>query len=157
MTNEWSLLPPSPSTSRLPVDFDVEAVGMAYPTSYHESMNTVLVQELQRYNNMTVVIRRTLKEVSREGRNRRSKAVCVHGMWLVRLRASSSRISCVNALGDRRVRRNNLKQRRLSTVVSVRDMSYSPLAADFVTLLLMIGCVKGGAQSSSIHCGGFTV
>lgn len=36
---------------------------MAYPTSYSESMNTVLVQELQRYNNLTVVIRATLKEV----------------------------------------------------------------------------------------------
>lgn len=49
---------------RLPGDFDVEAVSMAYPTSYHESMNTVLVQELQRYNNLTAVMRRTLKEVS---------------------------------------------------------------------------------------------
>lgn len=48
---------------RLPEDFDVEAVGMAYPTSYGESMNTVLVQELQRYNNLTVVLRATLKEV----------------------------------------------------------------------------------------------
>lgn len=59
---------PSPEKFRLPADFDVEAVGMAYPTSYHESMNTVLVQELQRYNNMTVVIRRTLKEVRERGR-----------------------------------------------------------------------------------------
>lgn len=49
---------------RLPGDFDIEAVGMAYPTSYHESMNTVLVQELQRYNNLTAVMRRTLKEVN---------------------------------------------------------------------------------------------
>lgn len=48
---------------RLPKGFDVEAVGMAYPTSYSESMNTVLVQELQRYNNLTVVLRATLKEV----------------------------------------------------------------------------------------------
>lgn len=36
---------------------------MAYPTSYGESMNTVLVQELQRYNNLTVILRATLKEV----------------------------------------------------------------------------------------------
>ncbi|CAM9264903.1 unnamed protein product [Hapterophycus canaliculatus] len=50
---------------RLPAGFDVEAVGMAYPTSYSESMNTVLVQELQRYNNLTVVIRATLKEVQK--------------------------------------------------------------------------------------------
>ncbi|CBJ31040.1 dynein heavy chain [Ectocarpus siliculosus] len=50
---------------RLPAAYDVEAVGMAYPTSYGESMNTVLVQELQRYNNLTVVIRATLKEVQK--------------------------------------------------------------------------------------------
>lgn len=37
---------------------------MAYPTSYGESMNTVLVQELQRYNNLTAVLGATLKEVS---------------------------------------------------------------------------------------------
>lgn len=51
------------ASPRLPGDFDVEAASMAYPTCYHESMNTVLVQELQRYNNLTTVMRRTLKEV----------------------------------------------------------------------------------------------
>jgi dynein heavy chain len=30
--------------------FSLEAVGNAYPTSYEESMNTVLFQECVRYN-----------------------------------------------------------------------------------------------------------
>jgi dynein heavy chain len=38
--------------AQLPRLFDVEAVSMLYPTDYYESMNTVLVQEAQRYNNL---------------------------------------------------------------------------------------------------------
>jgi dynein heavy chain len=41
--------------SQLPHVFDVDEVAMNYPTDYHESMNTVLVQELQRYNKLLVV------------------------------------------------------------------------------------------------------
>jgi dynein heavy chain len=32
--------------------FDLAQVGLIYPTDYHESMNTVLVQECERYNNL---------------------------------------------------------------------------------------------------------
>ena len=32
--------------------YDVEAIGLLYPTDYHESFNTVLVQEAQRYNRL---------------------------------------------------------------------------------------------------------
>jgi dynein heavy chain len=36
----------------LPNVFDVAQVGLTYPTDYYESMNTVLVQECQRYNKL---------------------------------------------------------------------------------------------------------
>jgi len=38
--------------SRTPEVFDLEKVGRKYPTSYDESMNTVLYQECVRYNGL---------------------------------------------------------------------------------------------------------
>ncbi|WIA11828.1 hypothetical protein OEZ85_011917 [Tetradesmus obliquus] len=46
---------------KLPAPFDVEAIGAAYPTSYGESMNTVLAQEAIRYNALLAVIDSSLK------------------------------------------------------------------------------------------------
>uniref|UniRef100_A0A670KHQ4 Dynein axonemal heavy chain 3 n=1 Tax=Podarcis muralis TaxID=64176 RepID=A0A670KHQ4_PODMU len=46
--------------SKLPQDFDLEYVMEMYPVLYRESMNTVLRQELIRFNRLTEVVRSSL-------------------------------------------------------------------------------------------------
>jgi hypothetical protein len=46
--------------ARLPGLFDVEEVQAAYPGAYDQSMNTVLVQEVGRYNNLLTTVRKSL-------------------------------------------------------------------------------------------------
>jgi len=48
-----------------PEVFSLEKVGKAYPTSYEESMNTVLFQECVRYNNLLADMKIMLTQVQR--------------------------------------------------------------------------------------------
>jgi len=48
---------------RLPPDYNIDEVMLKYPTLYEESMNTVLVQEMIRYNRLTMVVRPSLVNV----------------------------------------------------------------------------------------------
>jgi dynein heavy chain len=49
--------------SKLPADYNIEAVIKKYPVVYNESMNTVLRQELIRYNRLTSVVRKSLQDI----------------------------------------------------------------------------------------------
>uniref|UniRef100_K3W7Q8 Uncharacterized protein n=1 Tax=Globisporangium ultimum (strain ATCC 200006 / CBS 805.95 / DAOM BR144) TaxID=431595 RepID=K3W7Q8_GLOUD len=50
---------------RLPAPFDLEHVQAAYPVSYSESMNTVLAQEVERFNKLLNIMASTLKLVQK--------------------------------------------------------------------------------------------
>uniref|UniRef100_A0A8C5KDB1 Dynein axonemal heavy chain 3 n=1 Tax=Jaculus jaculus TaxID=51337 RepID=A0A8C5KDB1_JACJA len=51
--------------SKLPKDFDQEEVMKLYPVVYEESMNTVLRQEVIRFNRLTKVVRQSLINIGR--------------------------------------------------------------------------------------------
>jgi len=51
--------------SRIPPNFDVEEAAKKHPIKYEDSMNTVLQQELFRYNKLTTIVRSSLINVGK--------------------------------------------------------------------------------------------
>ena len=49
--------------SKLHADYDLEKISAKYPVDWAESMNTVLTQELERYNRLLGVIRSSLQDL----------------------------------------------------------------------------------------------
>lgn len=50
---------------KLPAEFDLEAAQIRYPVTWSESMNTVLCQELTKFNSLTTLIKTSLSSVLR--------------------------------------------------------------------------------------------
>jgi dynein heavy chain len=48
---------------KTPAAFDIDEVQERYPTDYNESMNTVLTQELVKYNRLLVLMKEMLEEL----------------------------------------------------------------------------------------------
>ena len=53
----------SMNLSKIPPSFDMEYAALRYPVDFSESMNTVVCQELERFNGLTTIITKSLKDV----------------------------------------------------------------------------------------------
>merc|ERR1711869_76199 len=51
--------------AKLPADYDLDAVKAMYPVQYLQSMNTVLSQELIRFNRLIVIVRSSLANLKK--------------------------------------------------------------------------------------------
>ena len=51
--------------AEVPDPFDLVAAGKKYPTSYHQSLNSVLTQELGRFNGLIKAIKSSLRELKK--------------------------------------------------------------------------------------------
>jgi dynein heavy chain len=51
--------------AEIPKNFDIKEAEKLYPISYNQSMNTVLTQELDRFNGLISIIRRSLQDLKK--------------------------------------------------------------------------------------------
>jgi dynein heavy chain, axonemal len=51
--------------NKIPKNFDMESASKKHPIKYEDSLNTVLQQELLRYNKLTSVVRSSLINVGK--------------------------------------------------------------------------------------------
>lgn len=50
---------------KIPNVFDIEKISVKYPVVYEESLNTVLVQELMRFNGLLSVVKKSLVDIQK--------------------------------------------------------------------------------------------